>query len=88
VVAQPSIKKRLGGFNSSRSAPSSRSFDESRPAPRGGPAFPGDVKLDAADWLNTMIVQIRLSVNRASKKVRIWNRQINPLFERGKSIQK
>jgi hypothetical protein len=37
--------------------------------PRGVLAIPGDIELDAADWLNIMILRIGLSVNRPSKKV-------------------
>jgi hypothetical protein len=32
--------------------------------------MPGDMELDAADWLNIMILHIGFRVNRASKKVR------------------
>jgi hypothetical protein len=37
-------------------------------APRGGFAIPGDLALDAADWLTFMILRVGLSVNRASAK--------------------
>jgi hypothetical protein len=37
---------------------------------RGGLATPGEMELDAAVWLNTIILPIRFRVNRAPKKVR------------------
>jgi hypothetical protein len=37
--------------------------------PRGELAIPGDIELDAADWLNIMILLIGLNVNRPSEKV-------------------
>jgi hypothetical protein len=36
---------------------------------RGVLAIPGDIELDAADWLNIMILRIGLSVNLPRTKV-------------------
>jgi hypothetical protein len=69
VAAKPPITNGLGGINMRRSASSSRSFDEGRPALGADPVFPTSWDLMRPIGQTSIILHIGRGVNPASKKI-------------------